>query len=86
MIHSSLQVWDHIFLDKPYPSGCAIPAEYLATLKREFSYWYPLDLRVSGKDLIGNHLTMSLYNHAAIWGGAPNRMPQVRKCVLLLRV
>ena len=26
-----------------------------------------MDLRVSGKDLIGNHLTMSLYNHAAIW-------------------
>jgi leucyl-tRNA synthetase len=28
---------------------------------------YPLDLRVSGKDLINNHLTMSLYNHAAMW-------------------
>lgn len=26
-----------------------------------------MDLRVSGKDLIRNHLTMSLYNHAAIW-------------------
>ena len=30
-------------------------------------YWYPLDLRCSGKDLIKNHLTMSLFNHAAIW-------------------
>ena len=26
-----------------------------------------MDLRVSGKDLIRNHLTMSLYHHAAIW-------------------
>lgn len=26
-----------------------------------------MDMRVSGKDLIRNHLTMSLYNHAAIW-------------------
>jgi leucyl-tRNA synthetase len=26
-----------------------------------------MDLRVSAKDLIRNHLTMSLYNHAAIW-------------------
>lgn len=26
-----------------------------------------MDLRCSGKDLIGNHLTFSLYNHAAIW-------------------
>jgi len=26
-----------------------------------------MDLRCSGKDLIKNHLTMSVYNHAAIW-------------------
>lgn len=26
-----------------------------------------MDMRASGKDLIRNHLTMSLYNHAAIW-------------------
>ena len=30
-------------------------------------YWYPLDLRCSAKDLIKNHLTMALFNHAAIW-------------------
>lgn len=30
-------------------------------------YWYGVDLRCSGKDLIPNHLTMSLYNHAAVW-------------------
>jgi leucyl-tRNA synthetase len=36
-------------------------------MRREFSYWYPMDLRVSGKDLIFNHLTMSLFNHVAIW-------------------
>ena len=26
-----------------------------------------MNLRVSGKDLIQNHLTMALFNHAAIW-------------------
>jgi len=31
------------------------------------SYFYPLDLRVSGKDLIQNHLTFSIYNHCAIF-------------------
>lgn len=31
-------------------------------------------MRVSGKDLIKNHLTMSLFNHAAIWG--PSMMPR----------
>ena len=36
-------------------------------MRREFSYWYPVDLRVSGKDLIQNHLTYFLYNHQAIW-------------------
>eukprot|EP01068_Selenidium_serpulae_P014846 Selendium_serpulae@DN6149_c0_g1_i8.p1 len=35
--------------------------------RSEFAYWYPMDLRVSAKDLIFNHLTMCLYNHAAIW-------------------
>ena len=30
-------------------------------------YWYPLDLRVSGKDLVPNHLTYFLYNHVAVW-------------------
>jgi hypothetical protein len=37
-------------------------------MRREFRYWYPVDLRVSGKDLISNHLTFFLYTHAAIWG------------------
>ena len=36
-------------------------------MRREFTYWYPLDLRVSGKDLVPNHLTYFLYNHVAIW-------------------
>lgn len=36
-------------------------------MRREFMYWYPLDLRVSGKDLVPNHLTYFLYNHVSIW-------------------
>lgn len=36
-------------------------------MRHEFEYWYPMDMRVSAKDLIRNHLTMCLYNHAAIW-------------------
>jgi leucyl-tRNA synthetase len=35
-----------------------------------------MDMRVSGKDLIGNHLTMSLYQHAAIWGKTPEMWPR----------
>jgi leucyl-tRNA synthetase len=36
-------------------------------MRREFEYWYPLDLRVSGKDLIPNHLTFFIYIHLAIF-------------------
>lgn len=62
-------VWDYLFFDSA-PSPPGIDPAMQATLdamRREFRYWYPMDLRVSGKDLINNHLTMSLYNHAAMW-------------------
>jgi leucyl-tRNA synthetase len=59
--------WDYVFLKKDYESGCKVSEDKLKAMRHEFDYWYPMDLRVSGKDLIRNHLTMSLYNHAAIW-------------------
>lgn len=51
----------------------------MAKLRYEFEYWYPMDLRCSGKDLIKNHLTFSLYNHAAIWEDK-NMMPKSFFC------
>lgn len=72
------QVWDFIFLEGPMPSDSAIPADTLHRMRREFEYWYPFDLRVSGKDLIQNHLTFSLYNHTAIW--AQSRWPRSFRC------
>eukprot|EP01006_Ploeotia_vitrea_P036177 TRINITY_DN65982_c6_g1_i1.p1 TRINITY_DN65982_c6_g1~~TRINITY_DN65982_c6_g1_i1.p1 ORF type:complete len:1168 (+),score=769.25 TRINITY_DN65982_c6_g1_i1:141-3506(+) len=59
-----------------YPADCGIPRETLDRMNAEFAYWYPMDLRVSGKDLIGNHLTMSLYNHAAVWDSQPDMWPR----------
>jgi len=69
-------VFNYIFLRGPYPAGCTIPEAKLQSMRTEFEYWYPMDLRVSGKDLIGNHLTMALYNHAAIWKDRPNLWPR----------
>lgn len=60
-------VWNYIYKKGQYPEGCNISEENLRKLRNEFEYWYPMDLRVSGKDLIRNHLTMCLYNHQAIW-------------------
>lgn len=36
-------------------------------MRREFEYWYPLDVRISAKELIQNHLTFMLYNHVALF-------------------
>ncbi|MEM5880622.1 MAG: leucine--tRNA ligase [Candidatus Aenigmatarchaeota archaeon] len=35
--------------------------------REEFEYFYPVDLRGSGKDLIQNHLTFYIFHHTAIW-------------------
>ncbi|KAL5787066.1 hypothetical protein ACOSP7_004015 [Xanthoceras sorbifolium] len=60
------EVWDFIFCGGPYPESSDIPSSILNKMKQEFEYWYPFDLRVSGKDLIQNHLTFCIYNHTAI--------------------
>ena len=38
------------------------------------------DLRVSGKDLINNHLSFCLYTHTAIWPSQPDRWPRGVRC------
>ncbi|KAL5242259.1 hypothetical protein ACI65C_009669 [Semiaphis heraclei] len=71
------EVWDYIFLDnKSYPKQCKINKKYLDIMKNEFEYWYPVDLRCSGKDLIQNHLTFFIYNHCAIWANRPDLWPK----------
>lgn len=74
-------VWDFIFFkDTKYPAQSAIKREHLDRMRREFQYWYPVDLRVSGKDLIQNHLTFYLYNHVAMWPNEPNLWPRGVRC------
>lgn len=71
------EVWDFVFFaDGKFPAGSKIKKADLELLKREFNYWYPLDLRVSGKDLINNHLTFMLYNHTAIWKDEAGKWPR----------
>jgi leucyl-tRNA synthetase len=70
-------VWDYVFfLNSPYPADCKIPKEVLDKARAEFQYWYPVDLRVSGKDLVPNHLTYYLYNHVAMWPTEPEKWPK----------
>ena len=66
----TIAAYDYIFLGKEYDAeGCPdVSEDVLAQMRREFNYWYPMDMRVSGKDLIRNHLTFALYNHEAVLG------------------
>lgn len=61
------EVWDHVFRQAPKPKNTSISDEALARLCREFQYFYPFDIRASGKDLVPNHLTFCLYTHTAIF-------------------
>ena len=36
-------------------------------MKDEFNYWYPLDWRLSARDLVGNHLSFHMFHHSAIF-------------------
>ncbi len=55
------ELFDYVFLGKGKGK------KEWGRLKKEFDYWYPLDFRNSGKDLVQNHLTFFLFNHAAIF-------------------
>jgi leucyl-tRNA synthetase len=39
----------------------------LEAMRSEFTYWYPVDLRNSAKELLPNHLTFFLFHHAALF-------------------
>ncbi len=57
------EVFDYIFLLK----GDDEDYTQYKELQHSFMYWYPIDLRVSAKDLLSNHLTMCIMNHLIIW-------------------
>jgi leucyl-tRNA synthetase len=62
-------VFDFVFLGKELPanSTTGLSKDILEKMRKEFLYWYPVDLRVSGKDLVPNHLLFFIYNHVAMF-------------------
>ncbi|MEM3094408.1 MAG: leucine--tRNA ligase, partial [Nitrososphaera sp.] len=44
---------------------CKVPASTVEQIRKEFSYFYPVDSRHSGRDLVPNHLTFFIFNHVA---------------------
>ncbi len=61
------EFWDYVMLGSGEPSKIGVDQKVLEELRKEFLYWYPLDSRHSGKDLIPNHLTFFIFNHVAIF-------------------
>ena len=65
------EVFDWIFLGVGKPADVAkragIDAKVLDEMRNEFMYFYPLDSRHSGRDLVPNHLTFMTFNHIAIF-------------------
>ncbi len=61
----------YIFMGKGSLSSVAeesgMGPEILESLRNEFLYWYPVDLRNSGKDLVSNHLTFFIMQHVALF-------------------
>ncbi|HVX02512.1 MAG TPA: leucine--tRNA ligase [Nitrososphaera sp.] len=43
-----------------------VPA--IGKIRAEFQYFYPVDSRHSGRDLVPNHLSFFIFNHVAIFG------------------
>jgi len=65
------EAFDYIFYGKGHLKSVAaasrINAEILDEMREEFLYWYPVDLRVSAKELVPNHLTFFLFQHVALF-------------------
>ena len=65
------EVLDYVLLGKGNPAGIAKAAKTtekrVRELRTEFTYWYPVDLRNSAKELIPNHLTFYAFHHAALF-------------------
>ena len=70
--------WNFVFHDSfeeqpkaedgsPLLKKSKVDDELMNRCRREFLYWYGCDMRVSGKDLVRNHLTYYLFNHTSIW-------------------
>lgn len=58
--------FNDVYLDNGNYSG-NIDSKMFNDVKNEFNYWYPLNWRLSAKDLVGNHLSFHIFHHSAIF-------------------
>ena len=69
----SKDFFDYVFLgsssdgEEAVSEKTGISLELLHEIRKEFTYFYPVDSRHSGRDLVPNHLTFFVLNHVAIF-------------------
>lgn len=65
------QFFDYVLLgmgdSKQVSVQCKMSEEILKRIRDDFVYFYPVDARHSGRDLVPNHLTFFVLNHVAIF-------------------
>jgi len=70
----SKEFFDYVFLGDDSSKVFGVEKNLLEEIRNEFSYFYPVDSRHSGRDLVPNHLTFFVLNHVAIF--PENNWPQ----------
>jgi len=70
--------FDYVFLGqgdaKTVTATTGVPLRVVEAIRKEFLYFYPVDMRHSAKDLIPNHLTFYVFQHAALF--PPEQRPK----------
>jgi leucyl-tRNA synthetase len=65
------EAFDYVFRGKgnhkQIADATGIDAKVLEEMHKEFRYWYPVNLRVSAKELVPNHLTFFIFHHTALF-------------------
>jgi leucyl-tRNA synthetase len=65
------EVFDYIFYGKgnkeELSRNVGLQGDLLDSMRAEFLYWYPFDLRNSAKELVPNHLSFCIFHHAALF-------------------
>jgi len=61
------EFFDYVLLGYGNAEDLLANGDIAKQIRKDFEYWYPVDLRSSGKDLISNHLLFFIFHHVAIF-------------------
>ena len=65
------EFFEYVFFEKgeadAVAKNCNVSIKTIYEIRQEFSYFYPVDSRHSGRDSVPNHLTFFVLNHVAIF-------------------